>query len=79
MHHGGMVPGLANRNGHCNHAVDRNTYGWSGLQMKNLLVEEIGRWLHAHAVSSKSSRTTELLVQLARVELPSDEELSDDE
>ena len=79
MHGGGMVPGLANRNGHRNYAVGRNTSGWGGLRIKNLLVEETGRWLHPHAVSAKSSRTNELLVQLARVDLPSDEELSDDE
>ena len=79
MHGGGLVPGLANRNGHRNYAVGRNTSGWGGLRIKNLLVDETGRWLHPHAVSAKSTRTNELLVQLARVDLPSDEESSDDE
>ena len=78
-HGGGMVPGLANRNGYRNHNVGRNTTGWGGLRIKNILVEEVGRWLHADAVSAKLERTTKLLVQLTQDDFPSDEELSDDE
>ena len=43
MHGGGMVPGLANRNGHRNYTVGRNTSGWGGLRIKNLSFEETGR------------------------------------
>ena len=75
-----MVPGLANRNGHRNLAAGRNTDGWGGARIKNLLVAEIGRWLHADALSAKNSRTTDLIVQLANeYDNLSDEEISDDE
>ena len=41
---------------------------------------EIGRWLHADALSAKNSRTTDLIVQLANeCDNSSDEEMSDDE
>ena len=33
-HRGGMVPGLANRNGHRNVAADRNTVSWGGAHVK---------------------------------------------
>ena len=33
-HGGGMVPGLANRNGHRNLAAGRNTDGWGGARIK---------------------------------------------
>ena len=78
-HGGGMVPGLANRNGHRNLAEGRNTAGWGGLRIKNLLVAEQGRWLHEDAVSAKNSRTADILAQLAEEEISSDEEKSDDE
>ena len=52
-HKGGMVAGLANRNGHRNVAEGRNTAGWGGVRIKNLLVGEVGRWLHADALSAK--------------------------
>ena len=79
-HNGGMVPGLANRNGHRNVAEGRNTAGWGGVRIKNLLIAEIGRWLHEHAVSAKNSRTRDIIVQLAEeYNNSSDEELSDDE
>ena len=42
-HNGGMVPGLANRNGHRNVAAGRNTDGWGGVQIKNILVQDVGR------------------------------------
>ena len=77
-HGGAMVPGLANRNGHRNLAEGRNTAGWGGVQIKNLLVHEIGRWLHADAISTKNSRTLEILVQLANECSLSDEEVNDD-
>ena len=51
---GKMVPGLANRSGHRNHAAGRNQAGWGGVRVKNLLVEEVGRWLHPEANSSPS-------------------------
>ena len=61
---GQIVPGLANRNGHCNLAADRNRSGWGGLRIENLLVEETGKWLHAYTVSAKNSRTHEVLLTL---------------
>ena len=42
-HGGKMVFGLANRNGHHNHVAGRNSDSWSGLRMKNVLVEEVNR------------------------------------
>ena len=77
-HGGGMVPGLADRNGHRNIAAGRNTAGWGGTRIKNLLVAEMGRWLHAHAVSLKNSRTASILTQLAREDYSSEEEDLDD-
>ena len=51
-----------------------------GARIKNLLVAEIGRWLHADALSAKNSRTTDLIVQLANeCDNLSNEENSDDE
>ena len=70
-----MVPGLANRNGHHNHAAGRNTAGWGGVRVKNLLVEEVNRWLHHHAISAKAERTDTVLMNLvAAGEESSDEE-----
>ena len=43
---GKMVPQLANRSGHHNHAAGRNRMGWGGVRVENVLVEEIGRWLN---------------------------------
>ena len=60
-----MVPGLANRNGHKNVAEGRNTSGWGDVRANNILVAEIGRWLHPDVVSVKLSRTTLVLTQLA--------------
>ena len=37
-HDDGMVPGLANRNGHHNLAASRNRAGWGVVCVKNLLV-----------------------------------------
>ena len=73
-HGGAMVPGLANRNGHHNHAAGRNTEGWGGVRVKNLLVEETSRWLHPDAISAKAERTASVLANLARGEDLSDEE-----
>ena len=50
---GVMVPGLENRNGHQTLAAGRNTSGWGGARIKNLMVAEVGRWLHADAVVQK--------------------------
>ena len=77
-HGGRMVPGLANRNGHRNIAAGRNRSGWGGVRVKNLLVQEVGRWLHADAVSAKNSRTVELLLTLGEENISSDEEEADD-
>ena len=75
-----MVPGLANRNGHRNVAAGRNTAGWGGIRIKNLLIAEIRRWLHADAVSAKNSRTTDIIVQLAEeYNNSSDEEMCNNE
>ena len=52
-HGGGMVPGLTNRNSHRSHTIVRNTTSWGGVRIKNLLVAEVGRWLHDDAVSAK--------------------------
>ena len=79
-HVGGMVPELVNRNGHRNVAEGRNTASWGGVWVKNLLIAEVGRWLHADAVSAKNDRTTDILVQLAEeCNDSSEEEVSDDE
>ena len=79
-HHGAMVPGLANRNGHRNFAAGRNKSGWGGVRVKNLLVAEVDRWLHDDAVSAKSSRTHDLVVQIAEESIDSsDEEFSNGE
>ena len=75
-----MVPGSANRNGRRNVAKGRNIDGWGGVWIKNLLIAEIGRWLHADAVSAKYSRTTDIFVRIAEeYNNSSGEELSDDE
>ena len=74
-HGGKMVPGLANRNGHRNHAAGRNSEGWGGIRVKNLLVEEVNRWLHNHAISAKADRTETVLANLAFA----DDESSDEE
>mmetsp|Transcript_52376 Transcript_52376/g.52770 ORF Transcript_52376/g.52770 Transcript_52376/m.52770 type:complete len:98 (-) Transcript_52376:17-310(-) len=74
-HGGRMVPALANRSGHRNYAAGRNTEGWGGLRIKNLLVEEKRRWLHKHALSAKASRTKERLVAIALAELSDDSSL----
>ena len=73
-----MVPGLANRNGHRNIAAGRNTSGWGGLRIKNLLVAEQNRLLHPDAVSVKNSRTVEILTRLSCEDYSSGEEGNDD-
>ena len=45
--------------------------------MKNVLVEEQGRWLHEDAVSAKNDRTTEILEQIAEKQIESDKEMDD--
>ena len=59
-----MVPQLANRSGHRNHAVGLNSTGWGGVRVKNLLVAEIGRWLHADALQAKSERTADIIAEI---------------
>ena len=69
-----------NRNGHRNLAAGRNTSGWGGARIKNVMVAEVGRWLHADDVSTKNTRTTDLIVQIAGESIDSsDGEFSDDE
>ena len=75
-HGGRMVPSLASRNGHRDYAAGRNTIGWGGFRIKNLLVEEVGRWLHKHALEAKSERTKECLEALAQTDF-SDDSISD--
>ena len=58
---GKMVPGLANRNGHRNHAQGRNRAEWGGLRIKNVLVEEVDWWLHPGAVHIEDKRTLEII------------------
>ena len=77
-HGGAMVPGLANRNGHRNHAAGRNTAGWGGLRVKNLLVEEVDRWLHHHAISAKAERTGSVLMNFGAGESFDEEESFND-
>ena len=77
-HGGDMVPGLANRNGHRNIAAGRNTSGWGGLRVKNLLVAEKDKWLHTDAVSVKNSRTVEILTRISCEDYSSGEEGNDD-
>ena len=61
---GKMVPELANRSGHRNHAAGRNRMGWGGIYIKNLLALEVGRWLHRDALIVKSERTEEIFSRL---------------
>ena len=56
-----MVPNLANRSGHRNLAAGRNTTGWGGVRVKNLLREEVKRWLHPDAVDAKRERTADII------------------
>ena len=60
-HGGRMVPNLANRSGHRNLAAGRNTTGWGGVRVKNLLRAEEGRWLHPDAVDAKRKRTADII------------------
>jgi len=71
-HGGRMVPALANRNGNRNYAAGRNTVGWGGLRIKNVLMEEKRRWLHKHALEAKAERTKECLVALALTDFSDD-------
>ena len=63
---GGMMPGISNMSGHRNVAEGMNTAGWGGVWIKNLLIAEIGRWLHADAVKAKNSRKMKLLYSLLK-------------
>ena len=35
-----------------------------GVRVKNLLVAEIGRWLHADALQAKSERTADIIAEI---------------
>ena len=75
-----MVPRLANRNEHRNFMSSRNTEGWGGACVNDLLIQEVGRWLHEDTVSAKNSRTAEILAQTSGEEDSlSGDEGSDDE
>ena len=74
---GKMVPGLENRSGHRNHAEGRNKEGWDGLRVRNLLKEEVVRWLHRDAEEVKLEQNAELIESLLHpraIEDSSDEE-----
>ena len=74
---GKMVPGLANRRLHRNHAEGRNKDDWGGVRVRNMLVEEVGRWLHRDAEEVKSEQIAELIEflqnQQQEVEVSSDQ------
>ena len=70
---GKMVPGLPNWSGHLNHVIGRNTEGWGGIRVKNMLVEEIGWWLHSDAEDAKAHQTEELIQQLTNEALQVEE------
>ena len=59
-----MVPKLGNRSGYRNHAVGRNMYSWEGVRVTNILLVEIGSWLHSEALEVKSQTTVELIQTL---------------
>ena len=59
-----MVPGLANRSGHRNHAAGKNKSGWGGLRVTNQLHEESCRWLHPHAQSVRMIRNKDMIDRL---------------
>ena len=61
QHGGKMVPELANRMGYRNVAAGRNGEGWGGVRVKNVLNQEVGRWLHDDASIVKSERTAKVL------------------
>ena len=52
---------LTTDDGPFHHAAGRNAMGWGWLRVKNVLVEEIERWLHGHAFSADIIRIEELL------------------
>ena len=68
-----MVLELANRMGHRNVAAGMNGEGWGGVRVKNVLNQEVGRWLHDDASIVKSERTAEVLKRCLE-----SEEISDD-
>ena len=69
------MPGLRNRNGNRNHVASRNTEGCGDLQTKNILVEEINRWLHPDAFEAKDKRMDDVLFNQSQEDVDS----SDDE
>ena len=73
-HGGKMVPGLASRNGHRNHIAGRNTDGWGGLRVRNVLVEESKRWLHPDAITVKEERTEAVLYNLTADDVDSSDD-----
>ena len=76
-----MVPELANRSGHHNHAEGRNNAGWVGVQLKSMVEVEVGCWLHFQSLEINAERAAKLIESLATVgksELSSDEEEDSD-
>ena len=61
---GKMIPGLANQSGHRNHTEGRNKEGLYGVRVKNVLREEVRRWLHLHTQEANAERTAELIESL---------------
>ena len=37
---------------------------WGGVRVKNLMVAEIGRWLHDNSLQAKSERTADIIVEI---------------
>ena len=50
--------------GHRNHVEGRNKEGWGGVRVKNVLREEVGRWLHLHAQKTQAEKTVDLTESL---------------
>ena len=42
----------------------RGGLGWGVVQVKNLLGEEVGRWLHPHFLEAKRERTADIVQNL---------------
>ena len=59
-----MEPELANQSGYFNHASGKNWMGWVGICIKNLLVEEIRKWLHPDSELVNSERNVEMIKHL---------------
>lgn len=50
--------------GHQHHTTGRDTSGWGGLNLKNLIVIEVSQWLHLHAEEAKVEQNAEIFNSL---------------